>query len=87
MHAETVAFRLPQADLIAIADPDVKAASALAAICGNPKVVRDAGDVFANPSIDAVLICSPTVTHAEFVMQAARAGKQSFARNRLTTHC
>jgi myo-inositol 2-dehydrogenase/D-chiro-inositol 1-dehydrogenase len=78
VHAETVAFRLPQADLIAIADPDVKAASALAAICGNPKVVPDAGDIFANPSIDAVLICSPTATHAEFVMQAARAGKHVF---------
>lgn len=78
MHAETLAFRLPKADLIAIADPDVTAASDVAALCGTPKVVRDAEEIFANRSIDAVLICSPTATHAEFVIQAARAGKHVF---------
>ena len=78
VHAETLAFRMPEAHLIAIADPDVTAASDLAALCGNPKVVQDAEEIFANQSIDAVLICSPTATHAEFVMRAARAGKHIF---------
>lgn len=78
VHAETLAFRLPEADLVAIADPDVAAASALAAHCGTPKVVRDVVEIFADRMIDAVLICSPTATHAEFVIQAARAGKHVF---------
>jgi len=78
VHAETLAFRLPEADLVAIADPDVAAASALAAHCGTPKVVRDVAEIFADRMIDAVLICSPTATHAEFVIQAARAGKHVF---------
>ncbi len=78
VHAETLAFRLPKADFIAIADPDATAASDVAAHCGNPKVVRDAEEIFADRSIDAVLICSPTATHAEFVIRAARAGKHVF---------
>jgi len=78
VHAETLAFRMPEADLITIADPDVTAASEVAVLCGNPRVVSDPEEIFANRSIDAVLICSPTATHAEFVMQAARAGKHIF---------
>lgn len=78
VHAETLAFRMPEAHLVAIADPDVAAASDVAAHCGNPKVVQDAEGIFANKSIDAVLICSPTATHAEFVLRAARAGKHIF---------
>ena len=31
-----------------------------------------------NPSIDAVLICSPSNTHAEISMEAARHGKHIF---------
>ena len=78
VHAETVAFRMAEADLVALADSDVTAASAVAAHCGNPKVVRDAEDIFRDRSIGAVLICSPTATHAEFVMRAAGAGKHIF---------
>jgi myo-inositol 2-dehydrogenase/D-chiro-inositol 1-dehydrogenase len=78
VHAETLAFHLPEADLISIADPDVAVASDVAARCGTPKVVRDVEEIFADRTIDAVLICSPTATHAEFVIQAARAGKHVF---------
>jgi myo-inositol 2-dehydrogenase/D-chiro-inositol 1-dehydrogenase len=35
-------------------------------------------DVFDDPEIDAVLVCSPTPTHAEFTEIAARAGKHVF---------
>jgi myo-inositol 2-dehydrogenase/D-chiro-inositol 1-dehydrogenase len=35
-------------------------------------------NVFDDPEIDAVLICSPTPTHAEFTEIAARAGKHVF---------
>jgi myo-inositol 2-dehydrogenase/D-chiro-inositol 1-dehydrogenase len=34
--------------------------------------------VFSDPEIDAVLICSPTPTHADFTERAARAGKNVF---------
>lgn len=38
----------------------------------------DPGDVLSDPEIEAVLICSPTPTHADFTEQAARAGKHVF---------
>jgi myo-inositol 2-dehydrogenase/D-chiro-inositol 1-dehydrogenase len=38
----------------------------------------DPADVMEDPEIEAVLICSPTPTHADFTEQAARAGKHVF---------
>jgi myo-inositol 2-dehydrogenase/D-chiro-inositol 1-dehydrogenase len=45
-----------------------------------PPVVasRAPEDVLNDPEIEAVLVCSPTPTHAEFTEQAARAGKHVF---------
>ncbi len=78
VHAETLAFRLPEADPLVIADPDTNVAAAVAERCGIPQVAADSEEIFRNPAIDAVLICSPTATHAELVMRAARAGKHVF---------
>jgi myo-inositol 2-dehydrogenase/D-chiro-inositol 1-dehydrogenase len=38
----------------------------------------DPEDVFNDPEIDAILVCSPTPTHAEFTEIAAEAGKHVF---------
>ncbi len=78
VHAETLAFRLPQAEIAAITDPNRKAAEALAEHCSIPKVAASAEEILADPGIAAVLICSPTDTHAELIEQAARAGKHIF---------
>ena len=78
VHAETLAFRVPEAAPVAIADPDAQAAVSVAERCGIPRIVGDSQEIFDDPEIDAVLICSPTATHAEFVMRAARAGKHIF---------
>ncbi|MBO9608195.1 MAG: inositol 2-dehydrogenase [Paenibacillaceae bacterium] len=43
-----------------------------------PNVTADAGDIVADPEIDAILICSPTDTHTALIEQAARAGKAIF---------
>jgi myo-inositol 2-dehydrogenase / D-chiro-inositol 1-dehydrogenase len=78
VHAETVAFRLPEAVPLMIADVNRKAAEAVAARCGIPHVTEHSEEVLANPDIDAVLICSPTDTHADLVIQAAQNGKHVF---------
>jgi len=78
VHAETLAFRLPEAEIVSIADIDRKAAEVLAARCGIPKVVSSADEVINDKNADAVLICSPTGTHADLIVQAAKAGKQIF---------
>ena len=78
VHAETLAFRLPEVRTLAIADVNREAAQALAARCGIPTVAESSEQIFANPEIDAVLICSSTDTHADFIVQAAQAGKHIF---------
>lgn len=78
VHAETLTFRLPEACILAVTDIDREAAKALAAHCGIPTVADSADEILANPAIDAVLICSPTGTHAELIVKAAQAGKHIF---------
>jgi len=78
VHAETVAFGLPQAELVSITDVRRQAAMDLANRCGNVAVAASSAEIFADPRIDAVLICSSTDTHADLLSEAARAGKHIF---------
>jgi myo-inositol 2-dehydrogenase/D-chiro-inositol 1-dehydrogenase len=78
VHAETLAFRLPEAKVEAVTDVSRAAAEALAERCSIPRVAESSMEILADPRIDAVLICSPTGTHAELIAQAAQAGKHIF---------
>ncbi len=73
-HAETLASRLPNARLVAVADPVPGAAERLSA----PRAYRDPLELIADPSIEAVAICSPAASHADLVVAAAQAGKHVF---------
>ena len=78
VHATTLAFRVPEATLLAVTDLDRAAAESLARRCRVPAVVANAEEIFAKPDIEAVLICSSTDTHADLIVRAARAGKHIF---------
>lgn len=78
VHAETLAFRLPQANPTILADVNPTAAHQLAERCGIPRVAASAAEVLADPAVEAVLICSSTDTHAGLIVEAARAGKHIF---------
>ena len=78
VHAETLAFRVPLATPSAIADVNADAAREVAQQCRIPRVLQGSDDIFRDPAIDAVLICSPTETHADLVIDAAHAGKHIF---------
>ena len=78
VHSETLAFRLPEAVPLIIADINRRAAEEIAARCGIPRVTESAEEVLANPEIEAVLICSSTDTHADLIVAAAREGKHIF---------
>ena len=78
IHAENLLSR-PDAELCAICDPLLAPeAESWAARRGVRKIGKDAGEIIRDPEIDAVLICSPTDTHAELIGQAAAAGKHIF---------
>jgi myo-inositol 2-dehydrogenase / D-chiro-inositol 1-dehydrogenase len=66
----------PKSTLVAIADPFPKAAESLAAATGAE--VRDIDAIFTSKDIDAIMICTPTTTHADFIERAAKAGKAIF---------
>jgi myo-inositol 2-dehydrogenase/D-chiro-inositol 1-dehydrogenase len=78
VHAATLSFRLPQATPVAITDVHRAAAEEAAAMCRIPRVAASAAEIFADKSIDAVLICSSTGTHSSLVVEAAEAGKHIF---------
>jgi len=78
VHAETLAFRLPEAEIVAVTDANREAAEQLAARCGIPTVAATSEELLADPRIEAVLICSPTPTHADLIVSAAKAGKHIF---------
>ncbi|RWF75865.1 MAG: inositol 2-dehydrogenase [Mesorhizobium sp.] len=75
VHARAVGSN-PQAKLVAVADAFEKAATELAAAYGaevrSIEAIEEAGD------IDAVIICTPTDTHADLIERFAKAGKAIF---------
>jgi myo-inositol 2-dehydrogenase/D-chiro-inositol 1-dehydrogenase len=78
VHASNVFRRMPRADLGAVADVNEAAAFALGEKYHAPMAVGDYRDILKQPSIDAVLICSATHTHAQIIEEAAQAGKHIF---------
>ena len=75
IHGQNVAAN-PRATLAAVADADAAAAQSLAGLTGAKVSTIDA--IMNDRAIDAVLICSPTATHADFIERAVRAGKAVF---------
>jgi myo-inositol 2-dehydrogenase/D-chiro-inositol 1-dehydrogenase len=78
LHAEHLAFRIPQADLLAVSDIILEAAQQCAADFDVPTATRDHRVIMDNPDIEAVVICSSTDTHAYMIEEAAAAGKHIF---------
>lgn len=78
LHAEHLAYRIPDANIIAIADIRVEAAERCGADLQIPSAVQDHREIMENPDIEAVIICSSTDTHAQMIEEAAAAGKHIF---------
>jgi myo-inositol 2-dehydrogenase/D-chiro-inositol 1-dehydrogenase len=78
VHAESIAFRIPEAEAVAIADVNREAAERVAAGCRIGRVESTPEAILNDPSIEAVLICSSTNTHADLTVAAAEAGKHIF---------
>jgi myo-inositol 2-dehydrogenase / D-chiro-inositol 1-dehydrogenase len=75
IHASNAA-RNPGVSLAGVADAIPEPAAKLAAQLGTRVVTVE--QIFADPSIDAVLIGSSTDTHADLIQRAAAAGKHIF---------
>lgn len=72
VHARNLAAD-PSVELVMIADPFIDAAQSLAAATGS-RAVQDPEEVFADSSLDGVIIGSPTNTHVDLMTRAANQG-------------
>ncbi|MCX6924159.1 MAG: inositol 2-dehydrogenase [Verrucomicrobia bacterium] len=78
VHAENLAFRVPEARAAAITDLNRELAQRIASRCGIPTVANSVDQLLSDPAIRAVFICSSTDTHADLIIRAAQAGKHIF---------
>jgi myo-inositol 2-dehydrogenase/D-chiro-inositol 1-dehydrogenase len=75
VHAKAIAST-DGAVLVAVADPIAAAAESLAAT--HSCAIRTIDEIEAADDVDAVVICTPTDTHADLIERFARAGKAIF---------
>ncbi len=76
IHYNNIRYHIPEAEVAMVSDVDSK---------GFPDDVPHGGadTLIGHPDIDAVVICSPTDTHADYVDQCARRGKHVFCEKPL----
>jgi len=76
IHYNNITQQIPEAEVVMVADVRSDALP--------PHVqLATADEVINHPAIEAVVICSPTDTHADYVEQCARAGKHVFCEKPL----
>lgn len=78
VHGESITYHIPEAEVAMVSDVDIQKARALAEKLGIPAYTASYEDILKNPAIDAVLVCSPTNTHADISIAAAKAKKHIF---------
>ncbi len=79
VHARSILTGVPNAKILAIADPYMSDAAAVwAKDAGIEGIYKDYRKIIEDPRIDAVLICSSTDTHARLSLEAIAAGKHVF---------
>jgi len=83
VYATHTARQIEDADLRAVADPDPAALAAFAAHTPGARTFADYRDLIASSEIQAVIVASPTSTHADVVCAAAQAGKAIFCEKPL----
>lgn len=79
VHCESIGRYVKDAVVASVADPFMNAETEKTVkALGAEKVTKDYREILADKSIDAVLICSSTDTHAKISIEAIEAGKHVF---------
>ena len=84
VYARDLATRIPCTRLTAVADVDGAAVDKVAREFGVERSSTDPSDVFGDPSVDAVVIVTPTSTHRAMVEGAVARGKAIFCEKPLS---
>jgi inositol 2-dehydrogenase len=83
VHAQNLALRCPSAQLVAVYDPRAEVAERVAAELG-AMAAATYDELVSTPTIDGVVVASPTAAHAELAVSAAREGKHVFCEKPLS---
>jgi inositol 2-dehydrogenase len=83
VFAHTLAFNVAEADLVAIADTGSKTGEEVAARFNVECYYTDYRELLDRADINAVVIATPTSTHARVIQDAAAAGKHIFSEKPL----
>ena len=83
VYAHTLGFNVAEVDLVAIADADPKTSEEVAARFGMECHYTDYHELLKREDISAVVIATPTSTHAQVIKDAANAGKHIFSEKPL----
>jgi inositol 2-dehydrogenase len=78
VYARDLAALVPETRLVAVADVDAAAAREVAAEHDVPRWFAEPPALFDDPAVEAVVIVSPTHTHKEMTLAAARRRKPTF---------
>ncbi len=81
IHIENILQNFPNVEIVLVADPSDEGVMFVKS--KNLPFSRDFNDIIENKEIKAVIICSPTDTHANFVELAAQSGKHIFCEKPL----
>jgi inositol 2-dehydrogenase len=84
VYARDLATRIGCTRLVAVADVDRAAVDRVLADFDVPLGTTDPGAVIGDPSVDAIVIATPTRTHGELVAAAAASGKAIFCEKPLS---
>ncbi len=83
-YARYLANRVPGAALYAVADVRAEVAEAVRAEFSATRACTDHRELLADPKVDAIVVLTPTKSHKEVVIDAARAGKAVFCEKPLS---
>lgn len=78
IHGEVVTYSVPNACIKMVSDINLDGVKEWADGLGVERVTSDHNEILQNPDIDAIMICSSTDTHADLIIEGARAGKHIF---------
>lgn len=82
IHLKNLCRNFPEIKVLAVMDV-FDESKTIADEFNVPVFVKDFDKLLAVEAVDAVVICSPTDTHADYVVKAAKAGKQIFCEKPL----
>jgi myo-inositol 2-dehydrogenase/D-chiro-inositol 1-dehydrogenase len=82
IHLKNLCRNFPEIEVLAVMDV-FDESEAIAREFNIPVFVKDFDELLAVSGVDAVVICSPTDTHADYVVKAAKAGKNIFCEKPL----